>query len=138
MTGGTYTICLELRRPVTVEIGALGTHQLRPGGYAYTGSAFGPGGLGRVDRHYELAAGERDTRHWHIDYLLGLDGVSITGDVRTPAADVECTVATSLPAAPITGFGASDCDCVSHLAYSEDASRLRDTVASAHCEASSD
>lgn len=138
MTGGTYTICLELRRPVTVEIGALGTHQLQPGGYAYTGSAFGPGGFGRVDRHYELAVGERDTRHWHIDYLLGHNGVSITGDVRTPEMDVECTVATSLPAAPIPGFGASDCDCESHLAYGEDAARLRDTVASAHREARSD
>ncbi len=132
MTGGTYTLCIELHAPVTVEIGALGEHRLPAGAYAYTGSAFGPGGFGRVDRHYELAAGERDTRRWHIDYLLGSEEASIRGDVRTPGVDIECAVAGELPPSPVSGFGASDCGCASHLAYDEDDDRLREAVAAAH------
>jgi Uri superfamily endonuclease len=132
VTGGTYTLCIELRRPATIEVGALGGHRFPAGAYAYTGSAFGSGGFSRVDRHYELAAGERDTRHWHVDYLLGHGDVSIRGDVRTPGADIECTVAAELPASPVRGFGASDCDCPSHLAYDEDGGRLRDRVSRAH------
>jgi len=71
VTGGTYTLVLELDRADSIEVGALGEHRFPAGWYAYTGSAFGTGGFARVDRHYELAAGERSTRHWHIDYLLG-------------------------------------------------------------------
>jgi len=132
VTGGTYTLCIELRRPATIEVGALGEHRFPAGTYAYTGSAFGPGGFSRVDRHYELAAGERDTRHWHVDYLLGHGDASIRGDVRTPGADIECAIAAELPASPVPEFGASDCDCPSHLAYDGDDGRLRDRVSRAH------
>ena len=131
MTGGTYTLLIELGRPRTIEVGALGEHRFPSGGYAYTGSAFGSGGFGRVDRHYELAAGERATRHWHVDYLLGDETASIRGDVRTPDADVECAVAAALPPSPVEGFGASDCDCSSHLAHGE-IGDLRETVAAIH------
>ncbi|WP_396890975.1 DUF123 domain-containing protein [Natronomonas sp.] len=132
VTGGTYTLCIDLRWPVTSEIGALGEHRLPAGTYAYTGSAFGTGGFSRVDRHYDLAAGKNETRHWHIDYLLGHDAATVAGDVRTPDADVECAVADQLPPSPVPGFGASDCDCSTHLAYDEDGDRLREAVASAH------
>lgn len=135
MTGGTYTLCIELDAPSTIKIGALGTHKLSPGAYAYTGSAFGTGGFSRVDRHYELAAGERETRHWHIDYLLGHGNAAISGDIRTPEADIECVVAGDLPASPVPEFGSSDCGCPSHLAYDEDGSRLREAAATAHRQA---
>jgi endonuclease-3 len=135
VTGGTYTLCIELSAPATIEIGALGECRLPAGAYAYTGSAFGAGGFGRVDRHYELAAGERSTRHWHVDYLLGHADASIRGDVRTPGEDIECAVASALPQSPVAGFGASDCGCPSHLAYDGDGDRLREAVASAHREA---
>jgi endonuclease-3 len=137
VTGGTYTLCIELDAPSTIEIGALGTHELPPGAYAYTGSAFGAGGFSRVDRHYELAAGERETRHWHIDYLLGHGNAVISGDIRTPEADIECAVAADLPASPVPEFGSSDCECPSHLAYDEDGSRLREAAATAHRQAGS-
>ncbi|MFO7925397.1 MAG: GIY-YIG nuclease family protein [Halobacteriota archaeon] len=138
MTGGTYTLCIELRQRATIEIGALGEHPLPAGTYAYTGSAFGSGGFSRVDRHYDLAAGASETRHWHIDYLLGHEHASIAGDVRTPDADIECAVADALPPAPASGFGSSDCECSSHLAYDEDGGRLREAVASAHRRANTD
>lgn len=128
--GGTYTLVIALDDPVTLEIGALGECELQAGNYAYTGSAFGPGGFSRVDRHHELAAGERETRHWHIDYLLGHSAASIETVVRTPGRDIECPVARALPDAGIAGFGASDCDCGSHLAYAPDG--LLDSAERAH------
>lgn len=132
MTGGTYTLVIELERARTIEVGALGECRFPSGWYAYTGSAFGTGGFARVDRHYELAAGERSTRHWHIDYLLGDEAASIRGDVRTPDADIECAVAGDLPSASVDGFGASDCSCASHLGYSTAGAALREAVATAH------
>ena len=132
MTGGTYTLLVELPDAVTLEVGALGERRLPAGWYAYTGSAFGAGGFARVDRHYELAAGEREARHWHVDYLLGHPDARIRGDVRTPDEDVECAVARALPESPVEGFGASDCDCPAHLAFDADGTRLRATVSEAH------
>ncbi|MEF8806603.1 GIY-YIG nuclease family protein [Natronomonas sp.] len=135
MTGGTYTLLVEVPEATTITVGALGDQQFPAGWFAYTGSAFGTGGFGRVDRHYELAAGERDTRHWHIDYLLGHPDSRIRGDVRTPDDDVECAVASALPDGPVDGFGASDCTCGSHLAYAETGADLQSAVAEAHRQA---
>lgn len=132
MTGGTYTLLLELPRSATVQVGALGEHPLPEGWYAYTGSAMGPGGFARVDRHYELAAGERDVSRWHVDYLLGRDDVRLRGDVRSTGADAECAVAAALPDGPVAGFGASDCSCRSHLSHDADGGSLRRAVADAH------
>jgi endonuclease-3 len=93
---GTYVILLALERPSTVEVGALGAHDLPAGGYAYVGSAFGPGGLGRVDRHREVANGDRSVRHWHVDYLLGHSACSVVTDRRLPDVDAECLIARAL------------------------------------------
>ncbi|MES3517080.1 MAG: GIY-YIG nuclease family protein [Natronomonas sp.] len=134
MTGGTYTILFELPEATAVEVGALGDCDLPAGYYGYTGSAFGPGGFSRVDRHYELAAGDRAARHWHIDYVLGDTAAEMRGDVRTPAVDIECAVARSLPSGPVDGFGASDCGCETHLCHATDGGRLRELVAESHRE----
>ena len=131
MTGGTYTLLVQLPGAATVEVGALGERRFPAGWYAYTGSAHGPGGFARVDRHYDLAAGRRDARHWHVDHLLGHADAALRGDVRTPGADVECAVARALPDSPVAGFGASDCECAAHLAHDADGDRLR-AVAEAH------
>ncbi|WP_436907957.1 GIY-YIG nuclease family protein [Halosimplex marinum] len=136
MTAGTYTLVVELAAPATVEVGALGEREFAAGAYAYTGSAFGPGGFARVERHRELAAGERDARHWHVDYLLGHPDAGIDAVVRTAEADVECAVSRTLADEErferVDGFGASDCDCDSHLAYAADGARLRRAVERAH------
>jgi endonuclease-3 len=113
---GTYTLVLELTDGATVEVGALGNHRFDPGHYAYTGSAFGAGGLSRVDRHRDLAGGEREVRHWHVDYLLCHPQTALRTVVTTEGEDVECAVARRLPEGPVDGFGASDCNCESHLA----------------------
>ncbi|AWB28571.1 GIY-YIG nuclease family protein [Halococcoides cellulosivorans] len=131
MDPGTYTLIVELARDRTITVGALGERPFPAGAYAYTGSAFGPGGLARVDRHREIASGERETRHWHVDYLLGDAAATIESVVTAPEADIECAVARSIDAG-VQGFGASDCDCESHLAHAGDVSALRRTVDDAH------
>jgi len=114
VTGGTYTLVVDVAADATVAVGALGDVAFDAGTYAYTGSALGPGGFARVERHRELARGEREVRHWHVDSLLGHDATSVRTVVTTDG-DVECAVASRLPDGP-AGFGASDCDCDGHLA----------------------
>ena len=130
--GGTYTLFVELLDPATIEVGALGECAFDPGWYAYTGSALGSGGFARVERHRELAAGGRDTRHWHVDYLLGNPAASIDTTIHSPGADVECAVATALGGDPIADFGCSDCGCRSHLHYAPQRADLLDSVYRAH------
>ncbi len=133
--GGTYTLLVAMPSADTLTVGALGEIAFDAGWYAYTGSALGSGGFARVHRHRELARGERDTRHWHIDYLLGHPETRIAAVVRTGAGtDRECAVARALAAEfePVRSFGASDCGCDSHLVYAADGDTLAAAVAGAH------
>ncbi len=133
---GSYTLLVDLASSTTVTIGALGKHRLRAGRYAYTGSAFGPGGLTRVNRHRELARGERDTHHWHVDYLLGAARASVAAVVISEGVDIECAVAGALDDRfeRVERFGASDCDCPSHLHHAPpgDAEALAAAAERAH------
>jgi endonuclease-3 len=131
MSRGIYTLLFEIPDPVDIDVGALGSHTLSAGTYAYTGSALGRGGFARVDRHRRLAAGESDTRHWHVDHLLGHPDTALVTVVTSAGVDAECAVAGRLPRGPIAGFGASDCDCRSHLSGGGDGSLLT-AVESAH------
>ena len=131
-TGGTYTLLVGLGGAATIEVGALGEHRFEAGWYAYVGSARGPGGFSRVDRHRELAAGERETRHWHIDYLLGHPAASVAGVVRTASVDGECAVARAVGGERVPGFGCSDCGCNSHLISRGSREALCTSVERAH------
>ena len=113
--GGTYVLVIEVGERSTIEVGALGDRTFEAGAYAYVGSAFGPGGFSRVERHRELASGRRATRHWHVDYLLGHRATTLESVVTFPDADRECELAASLPGEPVGDFGASDCACPAHL-----------------------
>lgn len=128
---GTYTLLVEIPEEISVGVGALGELTFEAGWYAYTGSAFGPGGFARVERHRELAAGEREARHWHVDYLLGA-AAGVDTVVRSPGADVECAVAGTIGGTRIPEFGASDCDCESHLTYAPERSPLLAAIRDAH------
>jgi endonuclease-3 len=139
--GGTYTLLVELAEPATVEVGALGAVDFPAGWYAYVGSALGSGGFSRVRRHRELAAGERETRHWHVDYLLGHAAASLDAVVASAGLDVECAVAGALSAAgraAVDGFGCSDCGCDTHLAGAPARRPLVTAVARAHRRATGD
>lgn len=137
MPGGTYTLVLERNVSGPIEVGALGERAVPAGWYAYTGSALGSGGFSRIDRHRAVAAGDNDTRHWHIDYLLG-DAATTIERVVTTEADVECAVARRVDGPTAAGFdrvdafGCSDCDCRSHLAGGGDRERLLSAVEHAH------
>jgi endonuclease-3 len=136
MSDGTYTLLVALADPATIEVGALGVRSFTPGWYAYTGSAFGPGGFARIERHRELAAGERDARHWHVDHLLGHPETAVRAVGRTPGEDVECAVARQLVSEceAIEGFGASDCDCDTHLAFTPERDPIVEALDAAHTE----
>jgi len=114
---GTYVLWLRADRAQSVEVGRLGTLAVQPGVYGYVGSAFGPGGVGaRVRRHVRR---EDKTLHWHIDYLravTGLEAVWLTyDDVRRECTWAPLLHTLSAEGPPLDGFGASDCDCPSHL-----------------------
>jgi len=118
--GGTYTLLIELPAAASIEVGALGEIDFEAGWYAYTGSAFGPGGFSRVVRHREIASGERAIRHWHVDYLLGDTDAAIDDVWTSPGEGRECGIARELSGDPIEDFGASDCGCSAHLVAAPD------------------
>ena len=131
---GTYSLLCHRSCSATLTVGALGARSFPAGWYVYTGSAFGPGGFSRIDRHREIAAGGRDTRHWHIDYLLGANATSIETAYVTPGEDKECSIAQSLPGEQIAAFGASDCSCASHLTYAVTPKALRARLEALHAD----
>ena len=108
---GAYVLLLELSRPDTVEVGALGPIEFPAATYAYVGSAMA--GLSRRVRRYVRPV----TRpRWHIDYLLPY-AQSISLLTAESSERIECEIASalagSLPSVP--RFGSSDCPCASHL-----------------------
>lgn len=129
---GTYTLVVEVATATRARVGSLGEVEFPPGWYAYTGSALGPGGFERLARHREVARGERDVNHWHVDALLGLEASSVDVDVRSVGVDGECAVAGRTAGEPVAGFGATDCDCDSHLRFSPRRDELLASVDRAH------
>jgi Uri superfamily endonuclease len=117
MEKGVYCLVL-FHGPCTIRVGALGYLAFPGGWHVYTGSAQGTGGLKRVQRHISLAASRRQTKRWHIDYLLGYEGVTLLSTIcaRT-ALLIECELANAIGGVPVRGFGCSDCHCGSHLFY---------------------
>lgn len=134
--GGTYTLVLALDEPAAPEVGALGTCQFPAGGYAYTGSARASGGFARVDRHRRVAAGEHDARHWHVDFLTGHPATDLVDVARAAGIDAECRIARRLGDGPVPGFGASDCDCASHLSRRETVAEMARAVAAVYDDTS--
>jgi sugar fermentation stimulation protein A len=136
---GTYALVIYLPRAKTIRVGALGAFKFPRGYYVYIGSALN-GLSARIARHLANARrldsqsqalknlrGERlrqwteKKRFWHIDYLLEHARVI---DVWTheSSARLECEwarVALALPNAQIVAprFGASDCNCATHLVH---------------------
>lgn len=114
---GSYALLLELAEPARIAIGRLGMFDFPAGGYVYTGSAHGAGGLAaRVGRHLRGGGALR----WHVDYLrVHTAARGVVG----AAGRLECIWAQRLVAQGgrviAAGFGASDCraGCRAHLVY---------------------
>lgn len=113
---GTYILILQSFAERRVTVGALGILELKPGFYAYVGSALGPGGLrARIAHH----CSEARSPHWHIDYLCPHATLCETwfsqGASRREHRWAGALEAKSKAGIPLEGFGASDCACRSHL-----------------------
>ncbi len=109
-------LVFRVPRDVCLRVGRLGEYWVRAGCYAYVGSAFGPGGLrARLARH--LRRGGR--RHWHIDALKQVAQAqeAWVSRSRVSLEHAWATYLARMPGIriPIRRFGASDCDCRSHL-----------------------
>ena len=119
MDKGIY--CLVLKNPAcTVRVGALGPLPFATGWHCYIGSALGPGGLVRLERHIGLAEHRDRQPKWHIDYLLTDPRFVVAYAVSAPTEErFECQLAAVLArgGTSVSGFGCSDCDCPSHLMY---------------------
>jgi Uri superfamily endonuclease len=115
---GTYALVLKSTSDQRIDVGKLGRLSIRPGFYVYVGSAFGPGGLkARIAHHMKISA----RPHWHIDYLrrsMDLNEIWFTYDSR-PCEHQWAGVLASVSGGsiPLSGFGASDCRCKSHLYF---------------------
>lgn len=113
---GVYLLEMLLKEGKSLQIGKLGAWELLPGYYYYVGTAQ-QNLQSRVERHLR----KEKTLHWHIDYLL--DVAEVTQVYIWPGTrEMECMLGEKMqifPAAqiPVPGFGASDCNCLSHLLY---------------------
>ena len=102
----------RLEQEKSIEIGALGEKVFRPGIYAYVGSAM-TSLESRVWRHM---SGEKENLHWHIDYF-SVEAEPLGFAAFATDSNWECRLSESLSekSQSIRDFGASDCNCSSHL-----------------------
>jgi Uri superfamily endonuclease len=117
---GAYLLFIKIKRPLRLEVGALGRAFLPAGRYVYVGSAC-RGIEARIARHRRLAEGEVKKIHWHIDHLLANRHTQWAGEEALEDG-VECAISRHIASqkgvtAPVPGFGASDCrsGCKAHL-----------------------
>ncbi len=113
---GTYVLILEALEDARIAVGRLGDLELMSGWYAYVGSAFGPGGVAARCRHHRQIS---QRPHWHIDYLRAaceLREIWFSHDPqRREHTWAELLKGSRGARQPFAGFGATDCDCGSHL-----------------------
>lgn len=111
---GAYVLLIRLGEPLFLDIPAFSGKILRPGLYAYCGSAYGPGGIrARVSRHLRTDKSLR----WHVDRLTAAGGTIRVG-IRPNGR--ECDLVREILAEggsiPLPSFGSSDCSrCPAHL-----------------------
>jgi len=108
---GSYLLISHLPAEQRITVGSLKSILFSPGYYTYAGSALS-GFKTRLNRHLK----REKKPHWHIDYLL--KEAAVAGLILIETTDrLECTIARALNTRfdAITGFGASDCRCPSHL-----------------------
>jgi sugar fermentation stimulation protein A len=102
---GAYLLLIRLDRKQDIVVGQLGRFTFAKGYYVYVGSAMKQL-TARLNRHGRKGK----PTHWHVDYLLPIP-------VRA-SERLECSMAEALRTIMAPGplrFGASDCDCPTHL-----------------------
>jgi Uri superfamily endonuclease len=123
---GIYVLIIQVSGDVAVQVGALGKLTFKKGLYAYVGSA--QGNLEqRVRRHLR----KEKRKFWHVDYLLESDAAEVIAIFHKQADKTEeCTVAKAIgeKGEAVVGFGASDCNCKSHLFRLENLKFLQESI----------
>lgn len=114
---GSYLLVLWLAESRTLSVGKLGQFDFQAGYYLYVGSAFGAGGLGGRLKHHL----NPKKIHWHIDYLRAIAELRevwfIAEEQRRECHWAATLAQLPLCSRPYSGFGSTDCRCVSHLFY---------------------
>mgnify|MGYP006290513673 FL=1 len=120
---GTYTLVLKNNKEFKKKIGSLGKILFKKGYYTYTGSVT-ENNFSRTERHRNICNGEKDTEHWHIDYILQSPTISII-DIFKTNKDKECEINNDIKFTEFNTIGASDCtNCESHVKYSDNLKQL--------------
>ncbi|HIC99428.1 MAG TPA: GIY-YIG nuclease family protein [Pyrodictiaceae archaeon] len=124
---GSYILIVELRDEILVVLSRR-VVGLKPGYYAYVGSAGGPGGLrARLSRH---CAKEKKV-FWHIDRLTTSPRATVLFAyycVGVWGRAIEATLAKCLERelAPIPRFGSTDDrEVITHLFYTADVEKVK-------------
>lgn len=113
---GSYLLVLRLEREKHIEIGRLGKVIFPRGYHIYVGSAMRTL-RARIERHQRT----RKKKHWHIDYLACAADEILSLPIRSSQRH-ECEIAESLSSIlsrGLSGFGSTDCQCLTHLFWSE-------------------
>lgn len=115
---GVYSLVFRCEKQI--KVGKIGRKKF-DGSYCYIGSARGKGGLSsRIGRHLSLYNGNKDVRHWHIDYVLPHSDL-IGYCYGKTKKDKECLLSQKIRyEKAFENFGSSDCKCLSHLHKIED------------------
>ncbi len=111
---GAYLLILEVLSERELSVGGLGIVRFNPGFYIYVGSAK-KNLSSRTARHKRISKKE----HWHIDRLRRISVVNNILPILSRAT-LECEIADSIrdiADQEISGFGSTDCSCLSHLFY---------------------
>ncbi|HEX4919149.1 MAG TPA: GIY-YIG nuclease family protein [Candidatus Bathyarchaeia archaeon] len=121
---GTYALLVRVPHTVRIPVGSLGPLTFKRGFYVYVGSALNSL-RGRIARHFR-----RDKQvHWHIDYLTVSPSAKLIEAWASPTPRrTECSKSRMIrkhASESIKRFGASDCDCYSHLHHFDSLKRVR-------------
>ena len=118
---GSYLLLIEMVNDKKIMIGSLGKIEFKRGYYAYIGSA-----MNSIEKRIERHLKKEKKMRWHIDYLLQ-EGEIKNIFYKESNEKEECRIAASFLNAGfsyIKKFGASDCNCKSHLFYSEKENKI--------------
>ncbi|AKB24022.1 Endonuclease III [Methanosarcina sp. MTP4] len=112
---GVYCLIFE-NHEYALQVGKKGEFSFKRGYHIYVGSALGPGGLKRMQRHIRLSRDKDKNPKWHVDYLHFCSAFRLVSAVCAATPErLECMLAGAIGGPCIPGFGCTDCKCRSHL-----------------------
>jgi len=114
---GVYCLIFENHK-CALPVGKKGEFSFEKGYHIYVGSALGPGGLKRMQRHIRFSRDKDKNPKWHVDYLhLGPAFRLVSAVCAATPERLECRLAGAVGGSCVPGFGCTDCACRSHLFF---------------------